>query len=196
MSDQLPDYSPLSAEQLQALSDAQKEIFLNLNVKDRQFFALTFSPTGLGEALERKWEIIQSRTRLETFDKRLKANLAETKIAPKAKSDLSAKDIAVGAAGVAGLVGMGVLARKIAPDGTAAWQGVTPRDLVDPLIGAFGRQASTDVAFQAPTEEGALHANILIRTNRGTIPALNIVMAPLGEVTQVQISKDSKQSMI
>lgn len=200
MSDQIPDYTPLSDEQLQALNDAQREIYLNLGEKDRRFFAQTFSPAGLGEALERKWEIIKSRSKVEAFDQKLKKNLAAAKAAPPPKHDLTAKDIAIGTAGVAGLVGMGVLARKIAPDGKAAWQGVTPRDLVNALAEAFGRQEGTDVRFQPPNEAGALQATILMRADGKLVPALNIFLTPAGEGTQVgtqvQISKVSPQSMI
>ena len=73
-------------------------------------------------------------------------------------------DLILGA-GVAGAIGVGVLAGKIAPEGKASWRGVSPRDLVEPLLGAlrgiepiavsytrsrssgYGRLAGADVGF-------------------------------------------------
>lgn len=196
MNDQTPDLFPLSTEQCTALTEQQKQIFAQLDEKDRQFFAKNFSPTSLGKALERKWETIQSNLRLATFDKKLKENLAAQASQPTEQPNLSAGDIAIGAAGLAGAVGVGVFARKIAPEGKATWNGVTPRDLVNPLLEAFARKEKTDIRFQAPTEEGTQQATIMLRTEKGPIPALTIVLAPLDKATQVQISKVTSESLI
>ena len=44
MSAQTPDYTPLTSEQLNDLTVEQKEVFLRLNDKDRNFYAQAFSP--------------------------------------------------------------------------------------------------------------------------------------------------------
>jgi hypothetical protein len=196
MTDSSPDTSLLSAEQLAALTDAQKQIFTRLDPPDQQFFAQNFSPASLGKALERKWETLQSRSRLAAHDKQVQQNFQAQGFAPAANSSLTAGDIAVGAAGVAGLIGIGVLAKQIAPEGKASWRGVTPRDLVDPLIKAFARQQKTDIRFDPPDAQGNLYAAVLVRTSGGSVPALNITLTPLDQSTQVQISKISSESLL
>ncbi len=196
MSDQVPEYSPLSPEQLEALTDSQKQIFTQLDEKDRQFFAGNFSPTSLGQALERKWESVQSRARLEAFDQRVKENLTAAGTQATDKPGLTGGDVALGAAGVAGAVGIGVLARKIAPEGKATWRGVTPRDLVDPLVNTFARQEKTDIRFQSPTSEGLIQGSVLLRTSGGLVPGLTIVLTPFKDATQVEISKVSSDSIM
>ena len=196
MTDQTPDYSPLSEEQLETLSDSQKEIFLQLDKSDRQFFGKNFTPRALGKALERKWDILQSQARLKEIDKTVKERLMAEASQEAEKPAIRAEDIAMGAAGVAGAVGIGVLSKKIAPDGKAAWRGVTPRDLVEPLVSTFARQEKTDIRFEAPTAEGILQANVLLRTSSGMLPGLSIVLSPLSDTTQVQISKLSSTSVM
>jgi hypothetical protein len=196
MSDQTADYAPLSAEQLAALNDVQKDIFLKLDPADRQFFAGNFSPASLGKALERKWETVKSRATLAAHDQRLRDSLQARGGEAAAKPGLSAGDVAAGAAGVAGLVGIGVLARQIAPQGKAAWRGVTPRDLVDPLVREFARQEKTDIRFQQPDAAGSLHGEVLLRTPGGMSPALNVTLTPLAEATQVEIGKVSSESVL
>ena len=203
MTDSSPETASLSTEQLAALTEAQKQIFTQLAPSDRQFFAQNFSPAALGKALERKWEVVQSRARLTAHDQRVQhsltaqsAALSTSSATPAAKSSLSMGDVAVGAAGVAGLVGIGVLASKIAPQGKATWRGVTPRDLVDPLVKAFARQEKTDIRFDAPDAQGNLHAAILVRSSSGAVPALNLTLTPLEQATQVQISKISSESLL
>ncbi len=201
MSDQptpSPEYAPLSAEQLTALNDAQKDIFVQLDPADRQFFAKSFSPISLGKALERKWQIIQSRAALDEHDRRIRRQfvaLASGETAP-ASPQLTPGDLAAGAAGVAGLVGIGALARKVAPEGKAQWRGVKPRDLVDPLVQAFARQPRTDIRFDPPDSAGAIHGQVLLRTSGGLLPGLNIVLTPLEEALEVQVSKISSQGML
>jgi hypothetical protein len=190
------DYSPLSPDQLATLSEAQKEIFLKLDPKDRQFYADNFSPTSLGIALDRKWEIMQSRARLDAFDQKVKENLAASADTQAEKPGLSAGDVAAGAAGAAGLVGVGVLARQIAPEGKATWRGVAPRDLVEPLVAAFARQENTDIRFEAPGAQGVRQATVLLRTPKGLVPGLVIVLAPLEEATQVQIGELTSESVM
>ncbi|MBN2549184.1 MAG: hypothetical protein JXB15_08510 [Anaerolineales bacterium] len=196
MSDQIPDFSPLSSEQLAALNDTQKEIFLSLDAQDRQFFAKNFSAAGLGQALERKWETVQSRLRTSAFDQRIKENLQAQGGASAQSSSLSVGEVAAGAAGIAGAVGIGVLAKKIAVDGKAAWRGVSPRDLVDALVSTFARQEKTDIRFDPPSDEGNLHATVLLRSPSGMLPALNIDLTHLADATQVYISKVSSQSLM
>ena len=197
MSDQTPDStSLLSSEQLQALTDFQKEIFLKLALQDQQFFARNFYSASLGKALERKWENIQSNARLAAFDQRVKENLASQASSSASSPGLSAGDIAVGAAGVAGAVGIGVLAKKIAPDGKAIWRGVKPRDLIDSLVKTFARQEKTDIRFDPPSAEGVIHGNVLLRSSNGLLPGLDIVLAPLSEATQVTITKLSSESLM
>ncbi len=130
-----PNQDPilLTEEQLAALSDAQKQIFTKLEEADQRFFARNFSAESLGRALERKWGTYQSQARLRSFDERVKENMLNKGSPSSTPSTLTGADLAVGAAGVAGMVGIGVLASQIAPEGKAAWRGVTPRDLVDPL---------------------------------------------------------------
>ncbi|MBN1146257.1 MAG: hypothetical protein JXA78_03300 [Anaerolineales bacterium] len=192
----MSDYSPLSPEQLAALSDAQKEFFQQLDAKDRQFYASHFSPTSLGEALDRKREIMQSRARLDAFDQKVKQNLAASANQQADKPGLSAGDVAAGAAGAAGLVGLGVLARQIAPEGKAEWRGVSPRDLVEPLVSAFARQENTDIRFEAPSEQGVRQAILLLRTPKGLLPGLVIVLAPLEQGVQVQIGKLTNEGVM
>lgn len=196
MSDQISDFTPLSSEQLAALSDTQKEIFLSLDVQDRQFFAKNFSPAGLGQALERKWETIQSRLRTSAFDQRVKENFALQAGTDTQSSSLSVGEVAAGAAGIVGAVGIGALAKKIAVDGKAAWRGVSPRDLVDALIKTFARQEKTDIRFDPPGDEGNLHATVLLRSPGGMVPALNIDLTHLTDATEVHISKVSSQSIL
>lgn len=197
MSDLTPEPTTLlTTEQLQALTDSQKEIFLKLTLQDQQFFAKNFFPASLGKALERKWENIQSNARLAAFDQRVKENLAAQVSSTSSSPGLSAGDIAVGAAGVAGAVGIGVLAKKIAPDGKATWRGTTPRDFVDPLVKLFARQEKTDIRFEPPTSEGVIHGNVLLRSSSGLLPGLDIILAPLNEATQVTITKLSSESLM
>jgi len=196
MNDQTFDYTPLSVDQLAALNDAQKEIFLQLDAADRQFFAANFSPASLGKALERKWETLKSRAALAAHDQRMKDRLQAKSGEAAARPAISASDVAVGAAGVAGLVGIGALARQIAPEGKASWRGVAPRDLVDALVNEFARQEKTDIRFQQPDSGGALHGEVLLRTSGGLAPALNLTLTPLGETTQVEISKISSESLL
>lgn len=196
MTDQPSAYSPLSAEQLSALTETQKAVFLQLDGADRQFFAGNFSPASLGKALDRKAEAMQSRQRVTAHDQKIKENLLAGASAPVAKPSLSAGEIAAGAAGVAGLVGVGVLARQIAPDGQADWRGVTPRDLVDPLVKAFARQEQTDIRFDPPNAEGVLHATVLLRSKKDLTPALDISLTPLQNAVRVQIGKLTSESVI
>jgi hypothetical protein len=192
----MSDYSPLSPEQIEILSDAQKGVFLQLDEKDREFYAENFSPGSLGKALERKGEIMQSRARLAAFDEKVKANLASSAGEAITGPGLSAEDVAIGAAGVAGAIGVGVLARQIAPEGKASWRGVTPRDLVEPLVNAFARQEKTDIRFETPGEQGVQQATILLRTSKGLVPGLIIVLAPLEQTTQVQISQLTSEGVM
>lgn len=194
-----PNYTPLSDEQLAALNDTQKDIFVQLDSSDRQFFAKSFSPISLGKALERKWQIIQSRAALDEHDRRIRRQFAALDTgAPAAppSPQLTPGDLAAGAAGVAGLVGIGVLARKVAPEGSAQWRGVTPRDLVEPLVRAFARQPRTDIRFDPPDSAGAIHGQVLLRTSGGLLPGLNIILTPLEEALEVQVSKISSQGML
>jgi hypothetical protein len=196
MSDLTPDYSLLSSEQLNALTESQKEIFQKLDPKDQKFFAQNFSQASLGKALERKWESIQSNTRLAAFDQQIKENFTAQASTPAPSPGLSAGDIAVGAAGVAGAVGIGVLAKKIAPEGKATWRGVKPRDLVDPLIKTFARQEKTDIRFDPPAAEGTLHASVMLRTPSEMVSGLDVILAPLSDATQVTITKLSSESIM
>ena len=196
MSDMTPELSMLSAEQQAALTEAQKQIFGQLDEKDRQFFARNFSPASLGKALERKWETIQSNARLAEFDKRVSQNLTGQASAPTETPGLNAGDLAIGAAGVAGVVGIGILAKKIAPEGKATWRGVRPRDLVDPLIKTFARQEKTDIRFDAPNAEGVLHGSVLLRTPNSMVPGLDIVLTPLSDTTEVSITKLKSESVM
>jgi hypothetical protein len=195
MSDLPPDYSPLTDEHIAALSDSQKEIFLQLDESDRQFFGRNFSPSSLSKALERKGAIMQLRLKRKAQDKLIQHRLAtgETQLQRPA---LSAGEIAAGAAGVAGLVGVGVLARQIAPDGKAAWRGVSPDDLIPPLERAFARQEKTDLRFDPPNADGVRQGTIFLRLPGGTPPALTILLTPLKEVTQVQTTKVSSETLI
>ena len=196
MSEQTSNYSLLSSEQQQALTDTQKEIFLQLDAKDQQFFAGNFSPASLGKALERKWKTIQSNAGLAAFDQRVKESFAAQASAPASSPGLSAGDIAIGAAGVAGAVGIGVLAKKIAPEGKAAWRGAKPRDFIDQLVKTFARQEKTDIRFDSPSAEGVIHGSVLLRSSSGMLPGLDIVLAPLSEATQVTITKLSSESLM
>ncbi len=201
MTDQpTPNYSPLSDEQLAALNETQKAIFLQLDNFDRQFFGENFSPTTLGKALERKWEVVLSRRALEEHDRRVRARFAAGAQEPPAPGPASGKltpsDLALGAGGLAGLVGVGVLAGKIAPEGKAGWRGVQPRDLVEPLVKTFARQQRTDIRFDPPDSGGAIHGQVLLRTSAGLLPGLNIVLTPLEEGTQAFVSKVSSQSLL
>ncbi len=200
MTEQLnSDYSPLSDDQVEALNEAQREIFLRLVPSDQEFFAQNFQPISLGKALERKWEIIQSRLALDEYDRHLRERYLEIAANSMAESGLSGGDIAsgaAGAAGIAGLVGLGTLAAKIAPKGKAEWRGVTPRDLVGPLVSTFARHERTDIRFESPNAEGVVHGVVLLRTGRGMLPALDINLTPLQDAIEVKISKVSKESLI
>ena len=68
MTDQPSAYSPLSAEQLSALTETQKAVYLQLDGADRQFFAGNFSPASLGKALDRKAEARQKFQELADID--------------------------------------------------------------------------------------------------------------------------------
>ena len=193
------DLSPLSEEQIAALNDTQRDIFGRLPVSDREFFAQNFQPISLGKALERKWDIIQSRLALDEQDRRLRERLAELSSGSPAERGLTGGDLArgaAGAAGIAGLVGLGALAAKIAPEGKAVWRGVTPRDLMAPLVTTFARQERTDIRFESPNIDGVVHGVVLLRTGRGMLPALDINLTPLQDALEVKISKISKESLI
>jgi len=186
----------LSEEQQATLSDSQKQIFAQLGEADQLFFAHNFSAQSLGRALERKWQTHQSQARLRSFDEKVKANLQNKGSVSSTPPGLNATDLAVGAAGVAGMVGIGALASQIAPDGKAAWRGVNPRDLVDPLVATFARQAKTDLKFIPPTDQGVIQATVLIQTAEGFLPGLQINLTPLSDSTEVEISKVSSESLI
>jgi hypothetical protein len=192
----MSDYSPLSPEQLEVLNDNQKELFLQLDPKDRKFYADNFSPGSIGKALDRKGEILQSRARLAAFDQKVNENYISSLGNGDATPEITAGDVAMGAAGAAGMIGVGVLARQIAPEGKASWRGVAPRDLVEPLVNAFARQEKTDIRFEAPSEQGVQQATILLRTSKGLVPGLIIVLAPLEESTQVQIGQLTSESVM
>jgi hypothetical protein len=195
MSDQTPS-TLLSAEQLAALTDEQKAIFEQLKPKDQRFFAKNFTPEDLGPALDRKGERLKERARQTAHDERVKARIqADAGLTPT-QPGLSAGEVAAGAAGVAGVVGLGVVASQIAPDGKAAWRGVAPRDLVTPLVSTFARQAKTDIRFDPPDSAGVIHADVLLRTSEGLLPALDITLAPLEGGTQVKIGKVSSESVL
>jgi hypothetical protein len=195
--EQEPDFlSILTPEHLSALTEEQKSIFSQLDEKDRLFFSTHFSPESLGKALQRKWQTMQSNARLAAFDQRVKENIAVKGTHSTNTAGISAGEAAIGVAGVAGAIGIGVLARKIAPQGKATWRGVKPIDFLDPLTLQFARQRNTDIRFDAPNKDGVIHANILLRTSNGLVPALDIVMAPLQEKTRVEISKLSSASVL
>ena len=199
MEKKIPDFSLLSTEQLEAISESQKEIFLNLGKEDQQFFASNFAPATLGSALERKWEAMQARLQVAAHAQRAQESLRTKELEYELNRThpwISGTDLAAEAAGAVGLVGLGVLARKIAPDGTASWRGVTPHDLVNPLLKTFARQERTEIWIDPPMEPGNLKASVLLRTTRGLIPALAILLTPLEETTQVQVSKVSSQTMM
>jgi hypothetical protein len=196
MTDQNIDLSPLSSEQIDSLSQAQKDIFLALDEKDRQFFAKNFSAENLGKALERKWETIQSRSRITAFDDRLKESLLAKSQSATTQQGLTTGDLAMGAAGLAGVVGVGVLASQIAPLGKASWRGVKPDDLVSPLAKTFAHQEKTDLQFEPPNSEGVLHGAVYLRTPEGLIPGLTIALTPLAESTEVHISKVSSEGVL
>jgi hypothetical protein len=196
MSEQTTDYSPLNQEQLAALNDEQKQIFTQLESKDRQFYAENFSPKSLGAALGRKWEIMQKHARRSAFEQKVQAEMAEIQNQTEDDVGLSTADIGAGAAGIAGAVGLGVLAKKIAPDGKANWRGVSPRDLVEPLVSTFARQEKTDIRFEAPTQGGVTQATVLLRTPTTLVPGLTIILTPFEEKTEVQISKLSSEGVM
>lgn len=195
MTEQSESFSPLSPEQYAALTGAQRDIFFALTEKDQVFFAANFSVSSLGSALERKRQTLQSRARVDEHDQRVKSSMQA--LANGAQpSDSGGMQGLAGAAGMAAAVGLGVAARKIAPEGKAAWRGVTPRDLVNPLIDEFGRKEKTDIQFGQPAGDGNLSATVFLRTPKGMLPALTIVLAQLSEAAEVQISKVSAQSML
>lgn len=196
MSDLPPDYSPLTDEQLSALTQAQKGIFLQLDPSDRQFFAQNFSPASLGKALDRKGEIMQVRARMSAQDALIKERLAARDSQAIQKPSISAGEVAAGAAGVAGLVGVGALASQIAPGGKAEWRGVTPRDLAPPLERTFARQEKTDLRFDPPNAEGVQQGTLFLRLPSGLAPAITILLTPLKEMTRVQITKISSESLL
>jgi hypothetical protein len=196
MSDQTPDFSPLTTEQLAALSEAHKQIFLGLGAKDRQFYAASFSPESLGKALDRKGALIQSRARLNAFNQKVKQDMLSAASQTAPEPTLTGGEIAIGAAGLAGVVGIGALASQIAPQGKATWRGVEPGDLVVPLVNSFARQENTDIRFEPPTDEGNQQGIILLRTPRGLVPGLTILLTPLQGATQVQISKLSSEGIL
>ena len=88
----MSDYSPLSQEQLEVLNDNQKEVFLQLDPKDRKFYADNFSPGSLGKALERKGEIMQSRARMAAFDQKVNENYISNLGDASATTGLTAGD--------------------------------------------------------------------------------------------------------
>jgi len=192
----LRDLVPLSPEQIDRLTENQKDIFINLDEKDREFFSTHFSPESLGNALERKWETIQSQARLQEFDKHLKEKLTTNASRTNLQTAITGGDLAISATGVAGAVGIGVLASQIAPTGKASWRGVSPHDLLEPLFGAFAQQERTDLKFEPPTEAGVLHGAVFIRTQHGLIPGLAISLTPIGDSTEAFISKVSSESII
>lgn len=196
MSEQTPDFSLLSPDHLQNLTENQKDIYLKLVPQDQQFFSKNFSPTSLGKALERKWETIQANSRLAAFDQTVKDNLVTQGATISTSPTISAGDIAVGAAGVAGAVGIGMLAKKIAPEGKAIWRGTKPRDFIDLLVKTFARQEKTDIRFASPSAQGVMHGNILLRTSSGMIPALDIILTPLRNATEVSITRLSSESVM
>ena len=111
-------------------------------------------------------------------------------------ANLNASDLSVGAAGIAGAVGVGLLASKIAPEGKADWRGVEPHDLVNPLVETFARQEHTDIRFSPTGEEGVRQAIVLLRTPEGLVPGLTIILTPLQNGTEVQISKLTSEGMM
>jgi hypothetical protein len=184
----------LSNEQMEALDEKQKGIFAQLSPGDQRFFAENFSAASLPLALERKWQAMQSRMMLEQHEQQARERAANG--TPVQPGGLTLSEGAMGAAGVAGVVGMGALARKLAPEGKAAWRGVKPRDLMDPLVQTFARQPRTDIRFDAPTAEGTLHGVVLLRSDSGLLPALDVTLAPVQDTLEVTVSQISKQSLV
>lgn len=196
MSENNPDFSPLTNEQIEALTESQKSIFAALDESDRLFFAENFSEASLGAALEKKWQTIQSKARIAEFDSRIKQKLAASANQTGASAELSAQDLALGAAGIAGAVGIGALASQIAPSGQAVWRGVEPKDLILPLVNTFSNQPKTDIRFDAPTAEGVVHGAVYLKTSSGSIPGLTITLTPFNQSTQVTVSKLTSSSLM
>ena len=73
MSEEISNFSPLSDDQIASLTEEQKAVFIQLDAKDRQFYADNFSPEALGVALERKGELMSSRGHIDAFDQKVKA---------------------------------------------------------------------------------------------------------------------------
>lgn len=187
--------SPLSPEQASSLTEAQKEIFQQLDLKDQAFFAQNFSAQALGKALERKGALVKKKAD-RSFDQRYQKNLEEAhrSLALEGRG-AGVGEMAAGVAGAAGVIGLGSLAAKLAPEGMARWRGVAPKDLTAALNNVFLGAEKTDLRFAPADGEGNLHAQVLLRTANGLKPGLDIVLTALADSTQVHISKVKAESV-
>jgi hypothetical protein len=197
MTEQEINYEPLLQEHIEALTDEQKAIFASLDEVDRQFFAKSFNAASLGAALERKAALLRSRSRKTEFEQRYQQNLERAQQQFDAMDlSLSGGELALGAAGAAGLVGVGVLAQKIAPQGKATWRGVQPSDLVLPLERAFAAQEKTDIRFDPAHPQGMRQAVVYLRRPEALIPGLTILLTPLNDSIQVEVTKVSSAGVL
>lgn len=197
MTEQDIHYDPLSAEQLGSLTDEQKAIFASLDEADRQFFAENFAPASLGPALEKKAALLRSKSRKTEFEQRYQQNLERARQQfNNLDTSFGGGDIALGAAGAAGLIGVGLLAQKIAPQGKATWRGVRPSDLVSPLEKAFAGKEKTDIRFESPHPSGTRQAVVYVRNPETIIPGLTIMLTPLNEAIQVEVTKISSAGVL
>ena len=194
MTEQPKNPGLLSDEQRQALTETQYETFMMLDEKDQAFFAANFSPASLSSALERKLASLKARSRIDAHDQAVRSAVQARANASVTESDLGVG--LAGAAGMAAVVGLGAVAQKIAPQGKATWRGVSPRDLVNPLINEFGSKDRTDIRFNPPSAEGNHGATIFLHTPQGSVPAITITLAQLTEACEVQVTKISTESLL
>jgi hypothetical protein len=192
----LSKLSSLSSEQLAALSDEQKAIYVMMKPADQAFFAETFSARDLPKALDRKAEIMTfnqaGRKRLE----KLRGMIAEgtsSLVVPGAgpAGGVKGEDLLSAAAAA---VGIGALSYAVATDNTARWQGVKPRDLVAPLKNEFENQERTDIEFEGSAD--ALEGTVFVASGRRYIPALTINMTRVGNGLEVKMGDLTSRSFL
>ena len=192
------DFGLLSEDQLSALDDEQKAIYQMMHPEDKEFFAEQFSLKDLPTALDKKGKIMKRNTAKREQISALKEQFgkirAEMEASGKGSSggELGLGDVATGAAAA---LGIGVVAKTVSTDGTASWQGVSPRVLARALEQAFDDGENTDIEVEG--DEDNLLATIYLRPPKGAyVPAVTVTMAQVVDKVDVKVSNLTKESLL
>ncbi len=190
------DFSLLSPEQLAALSEELKAVFLALSQGDKEFAARYMNPKDLPVYLSRKAESLRiSRQRAEK-----EASLAERIKTPLAFADNAAspdlKDVGGVLAAGAAAVGIGAVASRMSTDGKARWQGSSPPDLIPSLEDEFEDKPETDLEVKRLSPDHLEATVFLVKPNGGYVPALTVGLVAIdADTVEVQVGDLTSESI-